>query len=540
MVMRSQPTVWLCVTALFLPQPSASITENFKIHAPAVPLVTTPGEDIVLPCNVIPAVSTEDLEVRWFRDDFAKPVYLYADHSHNHGNQMPSYIGRAALFPEELYKGNTSLRLADVRVSDDGQYKCFVQSGLWYGEVIVHLVIRASGTQPVISIEGHQEGGIGLVCESKGWYPEPALVWMDSEGQSLTAGRTETVRDNRDLFTVRGQVIVQERDINRYTCSVTQQQLNEGKDTKMYIPSEMFPRVSPWMMAFFVFFTFCLLALIVGLFFYVKLHREKDNIVEKTTKKISAEKDKLLEDKSSAAEEIIRLTAQLESLTVQKNELSAQLENFSKDNPEFRKQLAQLSVCLDHYSSELMKVFLTRKVDLTLDPSTAHPWLCVSSDGKQVSLGDKQKDISKHPQRSDSVYSVMSNESFGKGKRYWEVHVGEKTEWTLGVAKRVNYFFGSYKNCSVCCSVGKNKNGLIASSSSDNILQSLEPRKVGVYLDYEGGQVSFYSVGERAHICTCTIDTNRDDLYPYFSPGDSEDGTNAAPLIINPVGYGDK
>ncbi|MBN3302611.1 BT1A1 protein, partial [Amia calva] len=497
----------------------------FKVIGTSEPVVAAAGEAVVLPCHVSPSISVEDFEIRWYRENFAAPVYLFMDHRLSLENQILSYKGRAAFLLEDLRKGNVSLRLNDVRGSDEGRYTCFVRSKLWFGETAIQLTVRASGTLPVISIEGHQEGGIGLVCESKGWYPEPALVWMDSEGQSLTAGRTETVRDSRDLFTVRGQVIIQERDINRYTCSVTQQQLNEGKDTKMYIPSELFPRVSPWMKAFFVFFTFFLIALNVGVFFYFKLRREKGKEEDKLVNAFLLRADPSLS--VMGADSPLRAVMSVIIAVCCWCDLWFSVTGLT-------------SLCLTETLSQDKGTLASDRIDLTLDPSTAHPWLCVSSDGKQVSLGDKQKDISKHPQRSDSVYSVMSNESFGKGKRYWEVHVGEKTEWTLGVAKRVNYFFGSYKNCSVCCSVGKNKNGLIASSSSDNILQSLEPRKVGVFLDYEGGQVSFYSVGERAHICTCTIDTNRDDLYPYFSPGDSEDGTNAAPLIINPVGYGDK
>ncbi|XP_036375383.1 uncharacterized protein LOC118771481 [Megalops cyprinoides] len=86
------------------------------------------GEDAVLPCYLQPNISAEDLEVRWFRGDFLAPVHLYVNRRDDYTNQIPSYRGRTALFPGELRKGNTSLRLLEVKASDDGSYKCFVKS----------------------------------------------------------------------------------------------------------------------------------------------------------------------------------------------------------------------------------------------------------------------------------------------------------------------------------------------------------------------------------------------------------------------------
>ncbi|MGH0161735.1 UNVERIFIED_CONTAM: hypothetical protein FKN15_054551 [Acipenser sinensis] len=47
---------------------------------------------------------------------------------------------------------------------------------------------------------------------------------------------------------------------------------------------------------------------------------------------------------------------------------------------------------------------------------------------------------------------------------------------------------------------------------------SLKPQKLGVYLDYEEGQLSFYNVETRSHIYTFTdIEFNPNEkLYPLF------------------------
>ncbi|MGH0183018.1 UNVERIFIED_CONTAM: hypothetical protein FKN15_010937 [Acipenser sinensis] len=48
--------------------------------------------------------------------------------------------------------------------------------------------------------------------------------------------------------------------------------------------------------------------------------------------------------------------------------------------------------------------------------------------------------------------------------------------------------------------------------------QSLELQKLGVYLDYEEGQLSFYNVETRSHIYTFTdMEFNPNEkLYPFF------------------------
>ncbi|MGH0152866.1 UNVERIFIED_CONTAM: hypothetical protein FKN15_031883 [Acipenser sinensis] len=47
---------------------------------------------------------------------------------------------------------------------------------------------------------------------------------------------------------------------------------------------------------------------------------------------------------------------------------------------------------------------------------------------------------------------------------------------------------------------------------------SLKPQKLGVYLDYEEGQLSFYNVETRSHIYTFTdMEFNLNEkLYPFF------------------------
>nr|XP_015201514.1 PREDICTED: zinc-binding protein A33-like [Lepisosteus oculatus] len=180
---------------------------------------------------------------------------------------------------------------------------------------------------------------------------------------------------------------------------------------------------------------------------------------------------------------------------------------------------------------------LEASVDVTLDPNSAHPSLILSADGKQVRLGDQRQTLPDSPQRFDPVVSVLGREGFSSGRHYWEVEVGEKTKWTLGIAresiKRKGDITLSPKNGYWTMWLRNNEYRALEGTS---VLLSLstKPKKVGIYLDYEERQVSFYNVETRNHIYTFT-DTFTEKLYPYFSPNINDDGKNSGPLIISPT-----
>ncbi|KAG2457673.1 ERMAP protein, partial [Polypterus senegalus] len=71
-------------------------------------------------------------------------------------------------------------------------------------------------------------------------------------------------------------------------------------------------------------------------------------------------------------------------------------------------------------------------VNVTLNPDTAHSRLILTEDLKQVRLGD---DLHKpnNPRHLPMCFNVLANEGFSSGSNYWEVVVGDKTRWSLGI-----------------------------------------------------------------------------------------------------------
>ncbi|XP_044838046.1 E3 ubiquitin-protein ligase TRIM39-like [Mauremys mutica] len=173
-------------------------------------------------------------------------------------------------------------------------------------------------------------------------------------------------------------------------------------------------------------------------------------------------------------------------------------------------------------------------VDVTLDPDTANPKLVLSEDRKRVRHGDKRQDLPDNPERFDRYAIVLGAEGFVGGRRYWEVEVGDKIGWDLGVCRESVRRKGKFTHKNYWRLILKDKEYSACTSPSTPLPVSVRPSRVGIFLDYEAGEVSFYNVTDRSHLFTFT-GTFSGTLRPYFNPCRNAGGTNAAPLIICPV-----
>ncbi|KAJ7317215.1 hypothetical protein JRQ81_003377 [Phrynocephalus forsythii] len=76
-----------------------------------------------------------------------------------------------------------------------------------------------------------------------------------------------------------------------------------------------------------------------------------------------------------------------------------------------------------------------QKVNVTLDPDTANPFLILSADQKSVKVGDIWRDVPDNPERFDPYPCVLGCEGLTSGRHYWEVEVGRGKYWAVGFAK---------------------------------------------------------------------------------------------------------
>lgn len=167
-------------------------------------------------------------------------------------------------------------------------------------------------------------------------------------------------------------------------------------------------------------------------------------------------------------------------------------------------------------------------MDLILDPSTAHPCLIVSE--------DRKRRLPNNPECFEGMVCALGQEVFTHGRHYWEVEMGGKTDWDLGVAQ---HSINRKGKLTVSPSNGywflslRNKTNYAFGTDLSLTLHP-KPKKIGVFVDYEKGQVSFYNVEANLHIYTFT-GTFCEAIYPIVNPCTNKSGKNEAALVITPV-----
>ncbi|XP_049319160.1 ribonuclease inhibitor [Astyanax mexicanus] len=139
--------VW--VVLLFLPSALSQSTGRFRVVVPEAPVSSVSGSDVVLSCSVREfdrpniLVNAVDLNVTWSRSDLNNSlVHLYGNHKDLNTDQIPSYRGRTAVFKEQLKNGDVSLNLSNVRITDEGEYTCRVDSTTWKSDKTIKLSVK--------------------------------------------------------------------------------------------------------------------------------------------------------------------------------------------------------------------------------------------------------------------------------------------------------------------------------------------------------------------------------------------------------------
>ncbi|KAM9836608.1 uncharacterized protein ACBR49_019051 [Aulostomus maculatus] len=199
--------------------------------------------------------------------------------------------------------------------------------------------------------------------------------------------------------------------------------------------------------------------------------------------------------------------------------------------------LEQIEKELEKLTSIELKRVPEFSVDVKLDPMTAHQRLVLSDDCKEVEDGGEEHEGTDSLERFDVFGSVLGLNRFTAGRSFWEVDVSNKTGWDLGVASsnaKRNGKLSLNPDNGYWVTVHYDEDKYAALKDPPVRLTLTEkPKKVGVFVDYEEGLVSFYNVTAQCHIYSFNGCVFTDELVPYFSPH-VKDKRNAAPLIISP------
>ncbi|XP_075687730.1 E3 ubiquitin-protein ligase TRIM39-like [Rhinoderma darwinii] len=136
--------------------------------------------------------------------------------------------------------------------------------------------------------------------------------------------------------------------------------------------------------------------------------------------------------------------------------------------------------------------------NLLLNIKTAAVDVAVSGDLKSATWS-KTPIWVKTPQRFKNYCQVLSFQSFSSGQNYWEVETSELGNWRVGVAypsmERKGDLSGIGQNNKSWCLRLCQKDYLAAHGAKEMPLQAeVSLQRLGLYLDYEAGRLSFYQL----------------------------------------------
>uniref|UniRef100_A0A3B4Y694 B30.2/SPRY domain-containing protein n=1 Tax=Seriola lalandi dorsalis TaxID=1841481 RepID=A0A3B4Y694_SERLL len=181
---------------------------------------------------------------------------------------------------------------------------------------------------------------------------------------------------------------------------------------------------------------------------------------------------------------------------------------------------------VDHGGAGQLKPGLRKYAcELSLDPNTAHRNLKLSDNNRKVATVREQQPYPDHPDRFDDCLQLLCQTGL-TGRCYWEV------EWKGMVCVGLTYRGINRKGEGADCLLGGNDQSwsLYCSGTTYSVHHKSKGRdtcspsslsnRVGVYLDWPAGTLSFYSVSSPTVTHLHTFNTTfTEPVYPVFRVG---------------------
>ncbi|XP_056673930.1 butyrophilin subfamily 3 member A2-like isoform X1 [Monodelphis domestica] len=490
-----------CLISLLILQMTVCISEQFKVLGPTGPIVAILDTDVTLPCRLSPLMNAEHMDIRWLRSQFSEAVFVFQNGREQVGEQLVEYIGRTEFIRDFIDEGRVALRIYNVKMSDNGEYQCIFKEGDAYGKAVFEVKVASLGSALRFHLEGYENGGIRLACTADGWFPSPQVQCRDNRGGKLPFLSETQAQDEAGFFHVKTVIVVQDSSVRNVSCSIYNPLLAQGKVSTIDISESFFTKASPWK------------KVLTGIIPVVVILGISIFFILKERKKVK----KLLQEKEEEQKEKDNLRTELEK----RKHLYDSAWRKAHIYADWRKQHFQAcsSWPLSHaFSWTCIDLVPLSAVNVTLDPASAHPGLVLSENRKFMRVENAGKS-------AEETFSVLGWEPITSGRHYWEVKVAmeaqNKATWQLGICREGASWSGLFRESpemkfwAVGCS-----DGIFRPMTDECVLSpslGKPPEQIGIFLDYEAGDVSFYNMTDGSHIYNFPRASFSGPVSPYFS-----------------------
>ncbi|XP_058872763.1 tripartite motif-containing protein 16-like [Acipenser ruthenus] len=163
--------------------------------------------------------------------------------------------------------------------------------------------------------------------------------------------------------------------------------------------------------------------------------------------------------------------------------------------------------------------FLKYSCQLTLDPNTVHTVLYLSEGNRKVAVRRQTQSYPDHRERFEYRAEVLCREGLSGTRCYWEIECSGK-KVSIGVTYKGIHRKGPHHSCilgfndrswSLDCS---GSSYVARHNSNQTAITAPRSPRVGVYLDFNAGTLSFYGVSDTMTLLHRFQTTFTEPLYP--------------------------
>nr|XP_004671095.1 tripartite motif-containing protein 72 [Jaculus jaculus] len=226
--------------------------------------------------------------------------------------------------------------------------------------------------------------------------------------------------------------------------------------------------------------------------------------------------------------------------------VTSRLQKILSESPPPARLDIQLPIISDDFKFQVWKkmfrALMPALEELTFDPSSAHPSLVVSPSGRRVECSEqKAPPVGDDSRQFDKAVAVVAQQQLAAGEHYWEVEVGDKPRWALGVMAADAPRRGRLH---AVPSQGLWLLGLRDGKVLEAHVEAKEPRalraperrpaRVGLYLSFSDGVLAFYDASDADALEPLFAFHERlpGPVFPFFDVCWHDKGKNAQPLLL--------